>query len=47
VEKKKGGGTLYISHQLESIELHLGMDDRLTESLWVSIKGRHRKETAQ
>ncbi|GAB0203845.1 hypothetical protein GRJ2_002850100 [Grus japonensis] len=30
---------LYISDQLECMELHLGMDEEPTESLWVRIKG--------
>ncbi|GAB0181616.1 annexin A13 [Grus japonensis] len=40
-EGRRGGGvTLYVNHQLECMELHLGMDEELTESLWVRIKGR-------
>ena len=35
-----GGVTLYVSDQLECMELHLGMDEEPTESLWVRIKGR-------
>ncbi|GAB0188002.1 hypothetical protein GRJ2_001265500 [Grus japonensis] len=38
---RQGGGiTLYINDQLECMELHLGMDEEPTESLWVRIKGR-------
>ncbi|GAB0203861.1 thrombospondin-4 [Grus japonensis] len=33
------GIALYISDQLECMELHLGMDEDPTESLWVRIKG--------
>ncbi|GAB0205871.1 hypothetical protein GRJ2_003052700 [Grus japonensis] len=35
-----GGVTLYINDQLECMELHLGVDEEPTESLWVRIKGR-------
>ncbi|GAB0182364.1 cAMP-dependent protein kinase inhibitor alpha [Grus japonensis] len=31
---------LYVNDQLECMELCLGMDEELTESLWVRIKGR-------
>ncbi|GAB0205898.1 mitochondrial enolase superfamily member 1 [Grus japonensis] len=31
---------LYINDQLECMELHLGMDEELTKSPWVRIKGR-------
>ncbi|GAB0205799.1 hypothetical protein GRJ2_003045500 [Grus japonensis] len=31
---------LYINGQLECMELHLGMDEEPTESLWVRIKGK-------
>ncbi|GAB0205823.1 hypothetical protein GRJ2_003047900 [Grus japonensis] len=34
-----GGVTLYVNDQLECMELHLGMDEEPTESLWVRIKG--------
>ncbi|GAB0208910.1 hypothetical protein GRJ2_003356700 [Grus japonensis] len=34
------GVALYVNDQLECMELHLGMDEELTESLWVRIKGR-------
>ncbi|GAB0193880.1 mitochondrial enolase superfamily member 1 [Grus japonensis] len=38
---RRGGGiALYINDQLECMELHLGMDEELTKSLWVRIKGR-------
>ncbi|GAB0179991.1 hypothetical protein GRJ2_000464400 [Grus japonensis] len=38
---RRGGGiTLYVNDQLECMELHLGMDEEPTESLWVRIKGR-------
>jgi len=41
---KRGGGVAhYIFDQLESIELHLGVDEELTESLWVGVKGKARK----
>ncbi|GAB0204502.1 hypothetical protein GRJ2_002915800 [Grus japonensis] len=31
---------LYVDDQLECMELHLGMDEEPTESLWARIKGR-------
>ncbi|PKU38944.1 rna-directed dna polymerase from mobile element jockey-like [Limosa lapponica baueri] len=34
-----GGVALYVNDQLECVELLLGMDEDLTESLWVRIKG--------
>ena len=34
------GVSLYVSDPLECMELHLGMDEELTESLRVRIKGR-------
>ena len=34
------GVTLYVSDQLECMELHLGLDEEPTESLRVRIKGR-------
>ncbi|GAB0179855.1 hypothetical protein GRJ2_000450800 [Grus japonensis] len=34
-----GGVAFYINDQLECMELHLGMDEEPTESLWVRIKG--------
>ncbi|GAB0190262.1 hypothetical protein GRJ2_001491500 [Grus japonensis] len=37
--RQGGGVALYINDQLECMELHLGMDEELTESLWVRIKG--------
>ncbi|GAB0208438.1 hypothetical protein GRJ2_003309500 [Grus japonensis] len=38
---RRGGDVdLYVSDQLECMELHLGMDEEPTESLWVRIKGR-------
>ncbi|PKU29010.1 hypothetical protein llap_20687 [Limosa lapponica baueri] len=36
----EGGVALYVNDQLECMELHLGIDEDLTESLWVRIKGR-------
>ncbi|GAB0203486.1 hypothetical protein GRJ2_002814200 [Grus japonensis] len=37
---RRGGGiTLYVNDQLECMELHLGMDEELTKSLWLRIKG--------
>ncbi|GAB0196246.1 hypothetical protein GRJ2_002089900 [Grus japonensis] len=33
------GVTLYINDQLECMELHMGMDEEPTKSLWVRIKG--------
>ena len=33
----RGGIALYVSKQLECMELCLGMDEKLTESLWVWI----------
>ncbi|GAB0175694.1 hypothetical protein GRJ2_000034600 [Grus japonensis] len=38
--RRGGGVALYVNDQLECMELHLGMDEELTESLWVRIKGR-------
>ncbi|GAB0200352.1 hypothetical protein GRJ2_002500600 [Grus japonensis] len=38
--RRGGGVALYINDQLECMELHLGMDEEPTESLWVRIKGR-------
>ncbi|GAB0175990.1 hypothetical protein GRJ2_000064200 [Grus japonensis] len=38
--RRGAGVTLCISDQLECMELHLGIDEELTESLWVRIKGR-------
>lgn len=35
----------YINDQLESMELHLGMDEELKVSLWVRIKGMQKNET--
>ncbi|GAB0204803.1 hypothetical protein GRJ2_002945900 [Grus japonensis] len=37
--RRGGGVALYVNDQLECMELHLGMDEELTESLWVRIKG--------
>ncbi|GAB0186348.1 mitochondrial enolase superfamily member 1 [Grus japonensis] len=37
--RRGGGVALYINDQLECMELHLGMDEEPTESLWVRIKG--------
>ncbi|GAB0187672.1 hypothetical protein GRJ2_001232500 [Grus japonensis] len=38
---RQGGGiALYANDQLERMELHLGMKEEPTESLWVRIKGR-------
>ncbi|GAB0183727.1 hypothetical protein GRJ2_000838000 [Grus japonensis] len=37
--RRGGGVTLYTDDQLEYMELHLGMDEEPTESLWVRIKG--------
>ncbi|KAK4831293.1 hypothetical protein QYF61_016763 [Mycteria americana] len=38
--RRGGGVTLYVNDQLECMELHLGMDEEPTKSLWVRIKGR-------
>ncbi|GAB0176447.1 mitochondrial enolase superfamily member 1 [Grus japonensis] len=38
--RRGGGAALYLNDQLECMELHLGMDEEPTESLWVRIKGR-------
>ncbi|GAB0202565.1 hypothetical protein GRJ2_002722100 [Grus japonensis] len=38
--RQGGGVTPYINDQLECMELHLGMDEEPTKSLWVRIKGR-------
>ncbi|GAB0210230.1 hypothetical protein GRJ2_003488800 [Grus japonensis] len=38
---RRGGDVdLYVNDQLECMELHLGMDEEPTESLWVRIKVR-------
>ncbi|GAB0186642.1 hypothetical protein GRJ2_001129500 [Grus japonensis] len=37
--RQGGDVTLYVNDQLECMELHLGMDEELTKSLWVRIKG--------
>jgi len=34
------GVALYVSDHLACMELHLGMDEELTESLWVRINSR-------
>ena len=34
------GIAFYITGQLDVMELHLGMDEQLSESLWVRIRGR-------
>jgi len=37
---KTGGSlVLHIYNHLESLELHVGIDEELTESLWVRVKG--------
>ncbi|GAB0210021.1 mitochondrial enolase superfamily member 1 [Grus japonensis] len=38
--RRGGGVALYVNDHLECMELHLGMEEELTESLWVRIKGR-------
>ena len=38
--RRGGGVALYVSDQLECMELRLGMDEEPTKSLWVRIKGR-------
>ncbi|GAB0209421.1 hypothetical protein GRJ2_003407800 [Grus japonensis] len=38
--RQGGGVALYINDQLECMELHLGMGEETTKSLWVRIKGR-------
>ena len=38
----RGAVTFYVDDQLECMELHLGMDEEPTKSLWVRIKGRAR-----
>jgi len=41
MQRRQGGGVvLYVNYQLEGVELCLGMDEELTESLWVRIKGK-------
>jgi len=35
-----GDVALYVNDQLECMELGLGMDEELTDSLWIRIKGR-------
>ncbi|GAB0188316.1 hypothetical protein GRJ2_001296900 [Grus japonensis] len=39
-DRRGGGVALYVNDQLECMELHLGMEEEPTESLWVRIKGR-------
>ena len=38
--KRGGSAALLINNQLESMELHLGIDEELTERLWVRVKGK-------
>jgi len=38
--RQGGGVALCVSDQLECMEHHLGMDEELSNSLWVRIKGR-------
>lgn len=38
--KRGGGVALYINDQRESMELHLGIDEEMTESLRVRVKGK-------
>ncbi|GAB0199646.1 hypothetical protein GRJ2_002430000 [Grus japonensis] len=38
--RRGGGVALYVNDQLECMELHLGMEEEPTKSLWVRIKGR-------
>ncbi|GAB0203390.1 hypothetical protein GRJ2_002804600 [Grus japonensis] len=38
--RQGGGVALYVNDQLECMELHLGMEEDPTKSLWVRIKGR-------
>jgi len=38
--RQGGGVTLCVNDQLKCMELHLEVDEDLTESLWVRIKGR-------
>ncbi|PKU43418.1 rna-directed dna polymerase from mobile element hypothetical protein [Limosa lapponica baueri] len=38
--RRGGDVALYVNDQLECVELRLGIDEELTESLWVRIKGR-------
>ena len=38
--EKEKGKSIDVSDQLECMELCLGMDEELTKSLWVRIKGR-------
>lgn len=37
--RKEGVSTFYVNHQLECMELHLGMDE---EKIWVRIKRKGR-----
>ncbi|GAB0205350.1 hypothetical protein GRJ2_003000600 [Grus japonensis] len=37
--RRGGGVALYVNDQLECMEIYLGMDEELTETLWVRIKG--------
>ncbi|GAB0187348.1 hypothetical protein GRJ2_001200100 [Grus japonensis] len=39
-DEEARGVALYVNDQLEHMELHLGMDEESTKSLWVKIKGR-------
>jgi len=38
--KQGGGVALYVKDQLDCMELHLGLDEEPTESLWVKIQDR-------
>lgn len=40
---RRGHVILYVYDQLKSMEFHVGMDEELTESLCVRVKGRARK----
>lgn len=40
-QRRQGGGIdLYVHYQLECLELCLGIDEELTENLWIQVKGR-------
>jgi len=40
--RRGGDAALHISDQFKSMELHLVMDEQLTESFWVRVKGKAR-----
>lgn len=41
--REERGVSLYSNGQMESTELHLEMDEKLTQSIWVRIKVKARE----